>query len=77
MSNQFNAVKFFETFAKIIADREGVDIKVTVRRKEEADAENDTDLRQLRKDLPVVSERETQSILLDPVRQSRTISHVG
>ena len=35
MSNQFNAVKFFETFAKIIADREGVEIKVTVRRKED------------------------------------------
>ena len=33
MGNQFNAVKFFETYAKIIAEREGVDIKVTVRRR--------------------------------------------
>ena len=77
MSGEFNVVKFYETFAKIIAEREGVEITVTVRRKEEADAENDTDLRQLRKDIPVVSERETQSILLDPVCQSRAISHVG
>ena len=35
MANEFNAVKFFETFARIIADREGVDIKVNVRRKVE------------------------------------------
>jgi hypothetical protein len=77
VSNQFNAVKFFETFAKIIAEREKVEITVTVRRKEEADAENDTDLRQLRKDLSIVSAREAQSVLLDPVRQSRTISHVS
>ena len=35
MSNQFNAVKFFETFARIIAEREKVDIKVTVRLKDE------------------------------------------
>ena len=77
MSNQFNAVKFFETFAKIIAEREKVEITVTVRRKEEADATNDTDLRQLRKDLSIVSAREAQSVLLDPVCQSRTISHVS
>lgn len=77
MSNQFNAVKFFETFAKIIAEREKVEITVTVRRKEEADATNDTDLRQLRKDLSIVSAREAQSVLLDPMRQSRTISHVS
>jgi hypothetical protein len=77
MSNQFNAVKFFETFAKIIAEREKVEISVTVRRKEEADATNDTDLRQLRKDLSVVSAREAQSVLLEQVRQSRAISHVS
>lgn len=77
MSNEFNVVKFYETFAKIIAEREGVDIKVTVRRKEEADAKNDTGLRQLRQDLSVVPARETQSVLLDSVRQSRTISHVS
>lgn len=35
MAKEFNAVKFFETFARIIADREGVDIKVNVRRKVE------------------------------------------
>lgn len=31
MNNEFNAVKFFETFARIIAEREGVDIKVRVK----------------------------------------------
>lgn len=77
MSNRFNAIKFFETFAKIIAEREKVEITVTVRRKEEADAENDTDLRQLRKNLSVVPARETQSVLLDSMRQSRAISHVS
>lgn len=77
MSNQFNAVKFFETFAKIIAEREKVEIKVTVRRKEDADATDDTRVRQLRKDLSVVPEGEAQSVLFEPVRQSRTIAHVG
>ena len=72
-----NVVKFYETFAKIIAEREKVEITVTVKRKEEADATNDIDLRQLRKDLSVVPARETQSILLDPVCQSRAISHVS
>ena len=33
MSNQFNVVKFYETFARIIAEREGVDVKVAVRPK--------------------------------------------
>ena len=33
MGNEFNAVKFYQTFARIIAEREGVDIKVNVRRK--------------------------------------------
>ena len=33
MENTFNAVKFYQTFARIIADREGVDIKVNVRKK--------------------------------------------
>jgi hypothetical protein len=37
MSGQFNAVKFFETFAAIIAEREKVSITVNVRRKEEVD----------------------------------------
>ena len=42
MSNQFNAVKFFETFAKIIADREGVDITVEVRKKNDLNQALDT-----------------------------------
>ena len=35
MCNQFNVVKFYETFAKIIAEREAVDIKVEVRKKDD------------------------------------------
>ena len=34
MTGQFNVVKFYETFAAIIAEREQVKISVTVRRKE-------------------------------------------
>lgn len=77
MSNQFNVVKFFETFAAIIAEREKVEIKVTVRRKEETDATDDSCVRQLRKDVPVAPVRQVQPFLLDTVRDSRTASHVG
>ena len=35
MSGQFNVVKFYETFAKIIAERENVYIAVSVRLKDD------------------------------------------
>lgn len=34
MVNRFNAVKFFETFARIISEREGVQVTVHVRLKD-------------------------------------------
>lgn len=35
MSNRFNAVKFFEAFARIISEREGVHVTVNVRLKDD------------------------------------------
>lgn len=35
-----NVRRFYETLAKIIGEREGVDIKVTVRRREDVENEN-------------------------------------
>ena len=56
MSNEFNVVKFYEVFARIIAEREGVEITVTVRRKEEADAENHIHVPDVRQRVPAVCE---------------------
>ena len=35
MSDRPNMVKFYETFARIISDREGVDVRVTVRMRDD------------------------------------------
>ena len=48
MSNQFNVIKFYETFARIISEREKVEIAVHVRLKEEGKVIDIRDLRAAR-----------------------------
>lgn len=59
-------VRFYETLAKIIGEREGVEITVKVREVSQI-ATNDIEVRSVRDDIPESTMREVQSLLLDQV----------
>ena len=61
-----NGVRFYETLAKIIGEREGVEITVKVREVSQI-ATNDIEVRSVRDDIPESTMREVQSLLLDQV----------